>query len=74
MHQKTTENQDAARQLADLTASYIDTLIADGWPEGAVLAGVHSGVMARTATKLGVEFAAKLSETTASELRGGLNA
>lgn len=63
-----------ARDVADITAAFIDTLIADGWDRGAVLAGVHSGATARLASLLGVEFTAAASEQAARELRGGYHA
>lgn len=68
MTQKT--SPEAARQLADRTAAYMDRLIAEGWPEQAVMAGVHSAVLARMATHLGAEFTAAASEQAADELRG----
>jgi hypothetical protein len=64
------KTSEVARKLADLTAFYIDTLIAEGWAEGAVLAGVHSGVAARMATAFGPEFTAAALERAADGLRG----
>lgn len=63
-----------SRHVADLTAAFIDTLIADGWDGRAVLAGVHSGAIARLVTSVGIETAAAASEQTAQELRGGYHA
>lgn len=71
---KNTETADAARQLADVTSSLIDTLVTDGWTEAAVLTGVHSGVVARMATVWGTAFTASALEQAADELRGGYNA
>lgn len=73
MKQKPKDTTEGARQLAVISAAFMDRLIADGWHEGAVLVGVHSAVTARIASTLGAEFAAAASEQAAKELRGVFN-
>lgn len=64
---------DDAHIVAELAKQFIDTLVAEGWPVGAVMAGSHAAVMARIATNIGPEFAAYASEKAAAEMRGGMH-
>lgn len=61
-----------ARMVADLTATFMRDLEKEGWSQAAILSGVSSGALARTAGALGPAFAASLCDRAADQLRGGM--